>query len=120
MGKVFSKDGKTPLANTQIKIWHLSPKSKQYGHLGKFTTNTKGEYTFWTDFPDREEGKYPRIHFEITQEGRVTTSELLLGNNEAHITSKHWEKNNVLGKKLFPIMKNGSFETQINFNITTN
>lgn len=117
-GTIFDKTGISPVPNVLIEVWHLSPNSNKYGHKAKLRTNEKGEYQFITDFPNKEEGKMPRIYFKVSSKNDTYYTDLAINNFGAIISDKHWEKNNQLGEKLFP--KKGSIlgQTIITFNIS--
>lgn len=116
-GTIYSKQN-LEVAEADLEVWHLSPHSEKYRHRGKLTTDAQGRYRFLTDFPNREEGKMPRIYFKISSEGRSYFTELLLKKEEAFITGKHWEENRNLEEKLFPTTKTYLNQTTINFNLT--
>jgi len=117
-GTVYGTDGLQVLPNARIEVWHLSPGSNKYDHKGAFSSNANGEYSFRTDMPNRKEGKMPRIFFKISNEGRVVFTELLLNSHDAFITHKHWENNRALNKRLFPVYKKKTWETEIQFNVS--
>ena len=117
-GQVYTSDGTQTISNARIEVWHLSPGSEKYKHRGYFFSNDEGQYTFHTDFPNRTEGKKPRIFFKSTSGSKIDFTELILDDNHAHISDTHWEKNKVLKRKLFPTYNKSLFETKIQFNFT--
>lgn len=117
-GKIYDKTGNSPVSNAKLEVWHLSPNSTKYKHQAKFKTNNFGEYSFISDFPNREPGKMSRIFFKVSYNTSSYFTELLVNDFGAHITHKHWEENNQLGAKLFPI-KTGTLNfLKIQFNIS--
>lgn len=116
-GKIYDKTGTFTLPSTTIEVWHLSPNSNKYKHHAKLTTNNNGEYNFVTDFPNRGNGKMPRIYFKVSNSSTTYFTELLVNDFGAHITGKHWEENNKLGKKLLPIKEDYSNISKVTFNI---
>jgi len=117
-GSVYTRDGLQTIPNAKIEVWHLSPGSKKYRHRGKLTTDSEGKYTFHTDFPNRGEGKKPRIFFKTTANNNTSYSELIFDSNHAYINSEHWENNKILKNKLFPKYKKTVLGTNIQFNYT--
>jgi protocatechuate 3,4-dioxygenase beta subunit len=117
-GKVYSKNGVTVRPNAQIKVWHLSPESSKYNHMGAFSANESGAYAFKTDMPNRTTGKLPRIYFKISHGGNVVYTELIVDANRAYISHEHWENHKSLNDNLFPVYKKNLVETEIQFNVT--
>ncbi|MEZ4778779.1 MAG: hypothetical protein R2786_05280 [Flavobacteriaceae bacterium] len=119
-GTLFSKETELqPCSNALIEVWHLSPNSGDY-HRGKLITDECGRFTFWTDFPNRTKGMYPRILFKATTHERSEITELILDSHHAHISHTHWEKNKELGEKLFPKHSSSSLEGEVEFNFIIN
>ena len=119
-GSIYDKTGLTPIHNATLEVWHLSPNSTKFRHRGKIKTNARGEYSFITDFPNREQGKSCRIYFKVCNNNSTYFTELLLASStpSAHITSKHWEENQQLGEKVLPVTEKFLNTTTINFNIS--
>ena len=117
-GKIYDETGLFSKPNTTVEVWHLSPGTSKYRHQGKIKTNSSGEYSFITDFPNKEFGKAPRVYFKVSNNSTTYFTELLLNDFGAHITGKHWEENNQLGEKLLPIKKGSHNSSTITFNIS--
>jgi protocatechuate 3,4-dioxygenase beta subunit len=117
-GKIFLTDGTQPAANANIEVWHLSPGSKQYKNRGKFSADENGNYQFVTDFPNRKEGKKPRIYFKISSGDAITYTELLLDRHQAYINETHWANNQLLGDAMLPSFRETMQGKEIQFNIT--
>ena len=119
-GTLFSKETTIhTCSNALIEVWYLASNSKEY-HRGKISTDEHGRFTFWTDFPSREEGLYPRIFFKATKDNKTALTELLLDSNHAYISHLHWEQNKELGEKLFPTHTPSVTEGEIAFNFIIN
>ena len=59
-----------------------------------------------------------RLYFKISNGNTTYFTELLINDFGAYITSKHWEENNQLNDKLFPL-KNGTLNfSEIQFHIS--
>jgi len=116
-GTLFDTSGKIPLNGVQIEVWHLSPNSSKYRHRGKFFTDANGNYTFKTNFPNREKGKAPRIYFKISTPQKKSFSELIIQKTGASITSLQWKKNQALGNRLLPSSSNYLTKQKIIFNL---
>lgn len=120
-GKIYDYSGHNTLNDVQLEVWHLSPNSEAYRHRSKLFTNASGEYSFITDFPNREYGKYHKIYFKLTGHGKSCFTELSFGKTGAYITDKHWEKNHHLGEdRLFPQLSTFLNQSNITFNISLN
>lgn len=120
-GKIFDKDGVTPLKNAQLDVWHLSYGSKSEFHQGKVMTNDQGQYHVVTDMPRRDFGKHHKVHFKISHDGISYTTELSFNRYGAYISGKHWEENRLLEEALlFPTHETFLNKTTIHFNITIN
>ncbi|MFD0760830.1 hypothetical protein ACFQZW_01915 [Lutibacter aestuarii] len=117
-GQIFDKTGTNLLPNVCIEVWHLSPNSKSYKHRAKLKTDTKGNYHFITDFPNKEYGKSSRIYFKISNSETYYFTELVINSTGAHITDKHWYDNQLLDEHLFPITEEFENSSTITFNIT--
>lgn len=117
-GKIYDKSGQFSIPNTTIEVWHLSPNSSKYRHQGKMKTSSLGEYRFITDFPNREFGKMSRIYFKVSNDRTSYFTELLVNDFGANITGKHWEENNQLGNKIFPLKEGEKNSSTITFNIS--
>ena len=63
-GKIYDYNNSAPLSGIFVDIWHLSPKTKHFGHRARFYTDDTGSYYFLTDFPGRELGKNYKIYFK--------------------------------------------------------
>lgn len=117
-GKIFDISGISAVSNATVEVWHLSPNSTKYKHRAKLKTNYLGEYSFMTDFPNKEMGKTPRIYFKVTNGDSTYFTELLLNDFGAYITDKHWMKNKQLGDKLLPLQEGSINSSKIQFNIS--
>lgn len=119
-GTLFTKETTLePCSNALIEVWHLSSNTGDY-QRGKLITDEDGNFTFWTDFPHKSKGLYPRIFFKATKDGKSETTELILDTHHAHISHTHWEKNKQLEDQLFPIHKPSTTEGAIEFNFIIN
>ncbi len=117
-GTIYETDGRTPVRNGSVEVWHLSPNSEKYRNRGKLQTDQNGQYQFITDFPNNEKGKQPRIYFKVSNFEKTTFTELVFNQSGPQITSAHWEKNHQLGEKLFPKQEGFSASSIIHFNIS--
>jgi hypothetical protein len=117
-GTIYKKDGLTPIKNATVEVWHLSPNSSKYRHRAKIIADGEGNYEFITDFPNKEEGKCSRIYFKVSNKGTASFTELVLNTSGPHITAEHWEKNRLLGDKLFPKKEESLNQSIIQFNIS--
>jgi len=117
-GIVYDETGKHPVPEATIEVWHLSPNSKKYRHRAKMKTNSAGEYTFKTDFPNNEPGKSARIYYKVSTRKDSYFTELSLNSLGAHITDTHWVKNKQLEEKLFPKQEYFLNNATVTFNLS--
>lgn len=117
-GVVYCKKTFKQLPEAKVEIWHLSPNSNRFRHHGKSFTNTDGSYTFLTDFPGRETGKFAKVYFKVTHNGTISFSELSLSATRAYINHKHYDENLILGNKMFPKRNTKNGLTEVQFNLT--
>lgn len=117
-GKIFYAVGKQIVGNANIEVWHLSPESMKYRHRGKFSSDENGNYQFVTDFPNRKEGKKPRIYFKISSGNKTSYTELILDRHQAYINETHWANNQILGDAMLPSFTETVNGKEIQLNIT--
>jgi hypothetical protein len=100
-GIVYSYDGKTPLADAVVEIWHCNGEgyfdfSNQYSYRGKTLTDKYGKYRFKTHFPGKyeEHGYYKMNRIFLLVNGRQhqkSFSQLYFDHNKfPYIDNKHW------------------------------
>jgi protocatechuate 3,4-dioxygenase beta subunit len=100
-GVVYQHDGKTPLADAVVEIWHCNGQghfdfSKHYAYRGKTLTDKQGRYRIKTNFPGqyREKGhlKMSRIFILVNGAGHQESfSQLYLDHSrKPYIDSRHW------------------------------
>jgi len=117
-GRLYAKDGMTTVPDAKIEVWHLSPKTNKFTYKGHFFTNEEGHYSFYTDFPGKDEGKKPRIFFKASKNEVEIFTQLVLDPSGAYIMGDHWESNRQLGDKVFPVKSESSSLLKIQFNFT--
>ena len=116
-GKVFCSQTGNIAPNVKIEVWHLSPRTLVYDHRATLYSDENGVYAFITDFPGMEAGKLPVIHFRVENNAAVQQTRVILGPRDTFITSDHWERNNGLGKKLFPKRTTQFNHSTLEFNV---
>jgi protocatechuate 3,4-dioxygenase beta subunit len=116
-GTLFDKSSLQQLSKATVEVWHLSPNSKKYNHQAKMKVNEKGEYSFITDFPNNETGRYPKVFFKISTNEKTYFTSLSLTKDNAFIDQKHYEENSVLGEKRFPTNQQINNQATVTFNI---
>lgn len=115
-GKIFSKSNLKGASQATVEVWHLSPDSNKYRHQAKLKVNQDGEYSFVTDFPNREKGKYAKVYFKITDGGNTTFTELSLSGQDAYINGKHYAAHKALEDAMFPVSETINNERIVTFN----
>jgi protocatechuate 3,4-dioxygenase beta subunit len=100
-GVVYQHNGKTPLVNAVVEMWHCDEQgqfdfSSQYIHRGKTVTDKNGRYHIQSNFPGKhkEKGlfKTSRIYILINGAGHQESfSQLYLDfKGNPFIDNKHW------------------------------
>lgn len=116
-GKVFDKNNLKELSNATVEVWHMSPNSTKFRHQAKLKSSSNGEFNFITDFPNREQGKFPKVYFKVSTDTRVYFTELSVTKDNAFINEKHFEDNKMLGDDRFPTNRLVNNQQTITFNI---
>ena len=119
-GILYGSDAKSVVPNSTIEVWHKTDNAFTPTSRTTITTNEKGQYSFLTDMPTRENGKAKRVYFKVKNGAKSYTTELIIHLTGADITSSHWEMSNKLGDKLFPSTEHFLNKTNVNFNLITN
>lgn len=117
-GKVYDKLGLVPQPGATIKVLNSSNNLFQSSRNSQITTNENGEYEFLLDILEKDKDKAPRMKFYISNEANAYSSELIVTNFDAHISDKHWELNQQLGKKLFPVKEVFASHSVLTFNLS--
>ena len=117
-GKIFDKTGMFMQNDASIEIWYLSPVTKKFEHIKNLRPNKFGEYGFTIDFPEKELGKLPRIHFKVASQEMSYTTELIVNDFGAYISDMHWELNKQLGDDVFPDFSQNRNMNQVVFNLS--
>ena len=95
-GRICYEDS-SPVKNATIEIWHNNSENNpsKFDYEGKITTDSEGNYSFETDFPEKHfEGGYAkmrRINFKIKdQNGEELLTKLHFGyDGEAFVDNFH-------------------------------
>ena len=111
-GVVYSgEDGKTPLANAKIEIWHADKdgnyhptgdgdisdyKASEIALRGHVFTNEKGEYSFKSIEPGLYPGRRRHIHYKISAKDHkeLTTQSYWLSEKDDQIARNDWTDRN--------------------------
>lgn len=118
-GRVFDETGRLPLPNTNIQIKFLSPDNKNLELIKNLTSDSRGNYSFLINMPQREYGRHHKVHFKLSDRINEYSTELSFNNFGAYISDKHWENNNQLEDKLlFPTYTTFLNQSSIQFNIS--
>lgn len=100
-GVVYQNDGRTPLKNAVVEIWHCNSNghfdfSDQYVYRGKTLTDKNGRYILKTQFPGKykENGvfKLSRIFILVNGPGHQESFSQLYFDNQRnpYIDNQHW------------------------------
>lgn len=127
-GKICYED-LNPVQNAVLEIWHNNSgkNPSKFDYEGKLMTDSEGNYSFETDFPEKhfEEGDYRmrRIFFKIKpQNGEESLTKLYFGaNRKAFIDGFHVENTHEKLRAELPKTKHENDDLSvIQFNIYLN
>ena len=118
-GTVYRHDGKTPLANAVVEIWHCNAEgyfdySQQFRNRGKVLTDKHGRYTVKTSFPGKHsqngQAQMPQIFVLVSGEGHQPSFTRLYFDSSQHpfLNHKDWASCPMAGRPTLPkkIQKN--------------
>jgi hypothetical protein len=117
-GKIYNKTGLVTRSDASLEVWYLSPETKKYKYCKNIVLNDGGEFELATDFPAKELGKLPRLHFKVATKEKSYKTELLVNDFGAYISDKHWELNKQLGDNIFPVKTDFDSYSELQFNLS--
>lgn len=132
-GKIRYKDS-TPVKNVTLEIWHNNSKANEsvFAYTGKLQTDSDGNYSFETDFPERhfeeENFRTRRIYLKIKdQNGEVLLTKLHFGyDGKAFVDNFHVNNVSDTFKLILPKTKfekdlfTVQFDIYLNAKVATN
>ena len=113
-GRVFNKKGTVLNANAFVEV--LSPNKRH--SLGKVMVSTEGHYQIKVNYPQREKGKMAQLNLKVSSHEDSYETELMVSDFDAFISNGHWERNHLLGEKLFPRKIGDNTTHKILFNLS--
>lgn len=131
-GKVFKEDGKTPINNAYVEIWHCDENeaydntSDEYKYRGGQRTKADGKYEFksvmpvpYKAVPDIETSWRPaHIHMRVSVAGQQDLVTQIYFKGDRYVDKDKWASDPQAINRVLTIGKNNAGESEIVFNIT--
>jgi len=127
-GTVFGKDGKTPVKNALVEIWHCDETgtydntSDDYVYRSAFKTNADGKYKFRTIFPVPYAAgptltRPAHIHMRISAEGVQDLVTQVYFKGDKHITEDPSSNDPRSLNRILDLSKNDKKEIVVKFDV---
>ncbi len=130
-GYIFKEDGKTPISNALVEIWHCDEKeiydntSDDYNYRGMQKTKIDGKYKFKTILPvpykadqnDDTSWRPAHIHMRVSVPNQQDLITQIYFKDGKYIDTDKWASDPNAVNRILPISKNNSEESEIVFNI---
>ena len=117
-GQLLDEHTLLPVANAKIEVWFQVKGSSWKIRRGHFYTDKNGNYEFKSDWPGRKDGQLSRFYFRLSKGSSEKYGLMCVDNFQAFAHSSHWESHNVLGDKVYPVMKKHSLKNSIELNFS--
>ena len=126
-GIVFQSDGKTPLEDAVVEIWHCDENghfdfSNNYNYRGKTRTDKKGRYRIKTHFPgqykEKDHSKMSRVFVLVNGPGhKECFSQLYFDHkHNPYIDNSHWAACPMAERPSLPKMSQSKNKTFVTYN----
>lgn len=133
-GCIFKEDGKTPVNNALVEIWHCNENeiydntSDDYNYRGMQKTKPDGKYGFKTILPvpykadpkDDTSWRPAHIHLRVSVPNQQDLITQIYFKNGKYVDTDKWASDPNAVNRILPISKNNSGESEIVFNVTMN
>ncbi len=126
-GTVLHYDGKTPLSNVLIEVWHCDGSAKydnvsdNYFYRGAIKTSKDGKYTFKTIIPvpykDGEDWRPAHIHMRISSANHQDLITQIYFKGDPHIEKDAAANAPQSVKRILAIKEKSSAESEVKFDI---
>ncbi|HEX7845646.1 MAG TPA: hypothetical protein VF476_07555 [Chitinophagaceae bacterium] len=130
-GIIHKEDGKTPVSNALVEIWHCDEKevydntSDEYRYRGGQRTTTNGKYEFksvlpvpYKADPNSEASWRPaHIHMRVSVPGQQDLITQIYFKGGKYIETDKWASDPQAVNRILPISKKSSGESEIVFNV---
>ncbi len=130
-GNILKEDGKTPLKNALVEIWHCDENevydnaTDDYKYRGGQTTNSKGKYEFKTILPvpykadqaDESSWRPAHIHMRISAPNQQDLITQIYFENGKYVESDPWASAPSAVNRILKITQMKSGESEVLFNV---
>lgn len=131
-GYIFKEDGKTPINNALVEIWHCDENevydntSDEYKCRGGQKTKADGKYEFKSVLPvpykadpkDESSWRPAHIHMRVSVPNQQDLITQLYFKNGKYVDTDKWASSPQAVNRILNISKNKSGENEIVFNVT--
>ena len=126
-GTVFGKDGKTPLSNVLVEIWHCDENevydnaSDEYRYRGSAQTGKDGRYSFKTIIPvpykDGDDWRPAHIHMRISSADHQDLITQIYFKGQPHIDTDPSASARQSANRILDIRTSSANESAVKFDI---
>lgn len=130
-GVIFKEDGKTPLNNALVEIWHCDEHeiydnaSDDYNYRGAQKTKADGKYAFKSILPvpykadpnDEASWRPAHIHMRVSVPGQQDLITQIYFKDGKYVDTDKWASDPKAAKRILTIAKNTTAESEIIFNV---
>ena len=130
-GSIFKEDGKTPINNALVEIWHCDENevydnaSDEYKYRGGQKTKADGKYEFKSILPvpykadpkDESSWRPAHIHMRVSVPNQQDLITQLYFKGGKYIETDHWASSSQAVNRILNISKNKLGESEIVFNV---
>jgi protocatechuate 3,4-dioxygenase beta subunit len=130
-GNIFREDGKTPIADALVEIWHCDEHevydnaSDEFKYRGGQKTNADGKYEFKSILPvpykadpkDESSWRPAHIHMRVSVPDQQDLITQLYFKDGKYIDTDHWASSPQAVNRILNISKNKMGEGEIVFNV---
>jgi len=130
-GYIFKEDGKTPINNALVEIWHCDENevydntSDEYKYRGGQRTKADGKYEFKSILPvpykgdpkDEASWRPSHIHMRVSVSNQQDLITQIYFKDSKYVDTDTYSSNPKAVNRIFTISKNNSGESEIVFNV---
>jgi catechol 1,2-dioxygenase len=130
-GNIFKEDGKTPINNALVEIWHCDENevydnaSDEYKYRGGQKTKTDGKYEFKSILPvpykadqnDESSWRPAHIHMRVSVPNQQDLITQIYFKGGKYVETDKWASSPQSVNRILTISKNKSGESEIVFNV---
>lgn len=130
-GNIFKEDGKTPITNAIVEIWHCDENevydntSDEYKYRGGQKTKADGKYEFKSILPvpykadpkDETSWRPAHIHMRVSVPNQQDLITQLYFKNGKYVATDKWASDPKAANRILTVSNNNSGESEIIFNV---